>query len=131
MSDKHLELVGGLCFVYGSLREGLGNHRVLGESKRQDDGVIPFGFRMRSMGGFPAIYHAGAQDETPITVEVYEVSSEDVAQRLDWLEGYPNFYDRKVIKLADGRVGWVYFIHREDTSRPLVPEGDWKKFLGK
>jgi len=125
------ELVGGLCFVYGSLRKGLGNHGCLGDSLQQHDGVIKDMFRMRSLGGFPAIYKS--QESTDIVVEVYEVSTSSVARSLDMLEGYPSFYNREVVTLEDGRAGWVYFIEGECSysDRPLVPNGDWKKYLGK
>ncbi len=124
-------MVGGLCFVYGSLRKGLGNHRVIQGSKQQDDGVLPKGFRMRSLGGFPAIFKTDEEHETPIKVEVYEVADKPQAQRLDSLEGYPMFYNREVVTLEDGRQGWVYFIENEVgyLRNQLVSDGDWYKFV--
>lgn len=117
---------GSLCAVYGSLRHGLGNHRVVESAPRQEDGVISGVFDMYSLGGFPALTHA--EDPTDITVEVYEVNTEAQAQSLDWLEGYPTIYDRKLVTLVDGRECWVYFIDNLDNHNGLVESGDWKLF---
>ncbi len=130
MSMAYKEMVGGLAFVYGSLRKGLGNHRVIQGSEQQEDGVISGKFRMRSLGGFPAIFKVPEVEQTDIVVEVYEVSTDNTAMGLDMLEGYPSFYNREVVTLDDGRQGWVYFIEGESSyaDRPLVIEGDWKKY---
>lgn len=117
---------GSLAAVYGSLRKGLGNHRVVAEAPRQDDGVISGLFQMYSLGGFPALTHSPTPDD--IVVEVYEVNSESQAQSLDWLEGYPSFYDREVVTLVDGRECWVYFIDDLSQHQGLVESGDWKLF---
>ena len=120
-------LVGSLVSVYGSLRAGLGNHRLLSTAVRQDDGIIADGFRMVSLGGFPALIKQG--EHTPIVVEVYEVENETRASNLDMLEGYPSFYDREVVTLVDGRECWVYFIRGNSYSdNTPVPNGDWKQF---
>ncbi len=121
------ELVGSLVAVYGSLRCGLGNHRLLQTAVRQDDGCIRDGFRMVSLGGFPALLKDG--EHHPITVEVYEVDTETRARNLDMLEGYPSFYDRELVTLIDGRECWVYFINggRYSHHEPVLT-GDWKQF---
>lgn len=130
MVSKSAVMVGGLAFVYGSLRKGLGNHHVVQSCTQQEDGVLEHGFRMRSLGGFPAVFKVTEVAETTIVIEVYEVHNEDVARGLDMLEGYPSFYNREVVTLADGRQGWMYFIEEEQqyADRPMVIEGDWKKY---
>lgn len=117
--------VGSLCAVYGSLRAGLGNHRVIENAPRLSDGVISNQFRMVGLGGFPGLLKAG-NDSTSIVVEVYEVNSVPQANSLDSLEGYPNFYNREIVLLDDGRECWVYFLEdsRYQSSKP-VDSGDW------
>lgn len=120
---------GSLCAVYGSLRSGLGNHRVIERSVRQDDGVVKGKFKMFSMygGGFPALTH----DNTPtdIVVEVYQVDDQAQAASLDALEGYPSFYDRELVTLEDGRECWIYFIDgNRDGFGEEVTHGDWKLY---
>lgn len=118
---------GDLCAVYGSLREGLGNHRVIQGCPRQADGVIPSGFKMYSYGAFPAL--TPSEEGYPITVEVYQVNDTHKAQSLDWLEGYPSFYNRKVIELEDGRKAWVYFVKDISPGSTEVNSGNWKEYL--
>lgn len=123
---------GELVAVYGSLRSGLGNHRLLTSAPRQDDGIIPDGeFYMVSLGGFPGLIppHEPLYKSTPIVVEVYEVDSNQRAISLDGLEGYPSFYDRKQVVLEDGRCCWVYFLDDSYSKHPWVSNGDWKDFL--
>lgn len=124
------DLINNLVAVYGSLREGLGNHRCLGipneDHVRQEDGIISEGFRMVSLGGFPGLLQT--TDPTDIVVEVYEVKTPGAARRLDALEGYPSFYDRKIVTLQDGREAWVYFLDNKYDNHPRVVGGDWVKY---
>lgn len=114
---------GDLVAVYGSLRKGLGNHQVLGNSQHIGNTRLS-GFYMHSFGAYPYITHGSGT----ITAEVYAVESEQVAQSLDWLEGYPEFYDREQVQTEYG-MAWVYFIDNENNNmHPLVPDGDWVAF---
>lgn len=110
---------GELVAVYGSLREGMGNHRVLGGSTMVGKATVG-GFDMFSLGGYPYC----VPDKTgEIVVEVYQVS-EEVGQSLDALEGYPSFYDRKLISTPFGEA-WIYFIDQYRDGTPYVEGGDW------
>lgn len=120
---------GALVAVYGSLRLGLGNHRVIENGIREDDGVISGVFRMVSLGGFPALLKT--TEPTDIVVEVYAMPNDGgaQAQSLDWLEGYPHHYNREVVELIDGRKCWVYFQESgHNDSQPSVDSGDWKLY---
>jgi gamma-glutamylcyclotransferase (GGCT)/AIG2-like uncharacterized protein YtfP len=119
-------ITNSLVAVYGSLRFGLGNHRVLGNSVRQDDGIIANTFKMFSLSYFPALVKSN--DPVDIVVEVYEVATDSTARSLDSLEGYPSFYNRELVKLKDGRDCWVYFIEESEPHWPEV-SGDWKKYI--
>lgn len=112
--------------VYGSLREGLHNHRVLGGSECLGTDKLK-GFSMFSLGSFPFI--TPEEEESPeIAVEVYEVN-ESVFASLDRLEGYPSFYDRKEVDTIHGKC-WIYFIEETDERRKdsKIESGDWKEF---
>lgn len=120
--------VGDLVAVYGSLRHGLGNSHRLTGAVRQEDGIISGEFRMVSLTYYPGLVKDGAH--TPVTVEVYEVDSEERKRSLDSLEGYPSFYNREQVTLDDGRVVWVYFLENSRYfTLPKVPEGDWVSYL--
>jgi len=130
MSGDKIIKIGALVAVYGSLRAGLGNHRILETAVRQADGVIKDKFRMVSLGGFPGLLNTASP--TDVVVEVYEVDSESRKARLDGLEGYPSFYDREVVTLVDGREAWVYTLtEQEYGDHEKVENGDWVDYVNK
>ena len=112
-----------LVAVYGSLREGFGNNRLLEGSKKVSTEVLEGEYTMLDLGAFPGVILEG---ETPITIEVYEVD-ECTFQSLDMLEGYPSFYNRQLFNTSVGDA-WMYFLEgREGWSNSYVPSGDWTK----
>lgn len=117
--------VGDKVAVYGSLRQGMGNHGLLSGLKPLSTTTVK-GFDMYSYGAFPFI----TDGEGEVTVEVYEVDSDNRADRLDMLEGYPSFYDRKQVITEDGETVWVYFIADQRNDTP-VKNGDWVEFKKK
>lgn len=110
--------------VYGSLRKGLGNHRLLEHATFIGKDQIP-NFEMYSLGAFPFI--RPSETTNLITIEVYEVDSDQFA-RLDMLEGYPSFYDRKLVNTEYGEA-WIYFIDQSPRDHDHVVEGDWVEYL--
>lgn len=130
-----LELIntGELVAVYGSLRSGAGNHRIIEDCERETDGLIPPGiFSMRSLGGYPGILKVlhPSQPTSAIVVEVYRINNNYAPKALDSLEGYPSYYDREEVTLEDGRICWAYFLPTEPyLTYQVVETGDWLKFL--
>lgn len=116
--------------VYGSLREGLGNHRLLqeaikeGHARKTRDCRRAVNAKMYSLGAFPALHPS--TDTHPITFECYRVNKEALS-RLDALEGYPGFYDRTQIMLDD-ELHWIYF-HHTQPSDTVVTSGDWVRYV--
>jgi len=118
-------------FVYGSLKQGYGNHTLLETSELVSEGkTVDDDYTMLSLGGFPGVLLQGT---TRILGEVYEVTDE-VFQRLDRLEGFPSFYNRKEIEVeqehGDVVSAWMYFLNEdEDTYHQdlytLVEDGNW------
>ena len=132
-TDKDLsqQLVNQNVAVYGTLRDGQGNHHILYGLPYDNDVVR--GYKMYSLGGFPYVVHTG-DDEDQVQVEVYKVPDESTAYRLDGLEGYcpergyTNFYDRTIVTTEQGRTVNMYFFHEADESDPVVPLGDWANY---
>ena len=120
-----------LVAVYGSLRKGLGNHRVLGGSELLWVCETPPHWEMFSLGGFPGI-RAG---EGPITIEVYRVVSESVAYGLDSLEGYRgpnsnnNFYDKCSVDTDFGSAE-IYTLLKGYEDCEAIDGGDWLEYHG-
>lgn len=123
-------------FVYGTLRRGCGNHRLLDGSEYHGIAVLD-GYRMVSLGGFPAIYR-GEKGDT-VTGEVYEVDAATL-RRLDSLEGFnrqtPTMHDlyHAVPVTVDGEQQHQCETYTMDHSlRELeaydpVSDGDWRRY---
>ena len=113
-----------LVAVYGSLRAGHGNHRLLEGYELLSRELSPPIFKMISLGGFPGLLDGTAS----AVLEMYDVS-EDTFSRLDMLEGYPHFYNRKQVSTSVGDA-WVYFLEEEEdyADRPVVQSGDWTQY---
>lgn len=133
-----------LAAVYGSLRKGLGNHRVIEDAPFVGEDVIKEwkkdgktgGFTMVSLGGYPAIFLKG---DTPIKIEVYEVNNHAQMARLDMLEGYSpdpsrRYYNRTTVETKYGPA-IIYFLDEEKYGHykndPVVKDGDWTEYLTK
>lgn len=106
-------------FVYGTLKRGHGNHRLLKDSKFLGEASIKSD--MYSLGAFPAISGKGEREAYG---EVFEVD-EPTMERLDRLEGYPHFYNRKVVETQHG-TAWVYYIEGlGGDGSALIADGRW------
>lgn len=113
-----------LVFVYGSLKRGFHNHGLLNNPESEFIGECdtPPEFTMYDLGSFPAIVPEG---ETPIQGEVFRVSGR-VFGNLDMLEGFPSFYNRKLINTPYGEA-WVYFIPEATRMSKVVASGVWQR----
>lgn len=118
-----------LVAVFGSLRTGFGNNRVLGDSKSLGFFQSPPAFNMLDAGGFP--YLVKKENGDSIKMEVFEVTREDIARGVDRLEGHysvgnpNNFYDKGEIETPWG-VAEYYFNH-DGRGLKRVASGDWEK----
>jgi gamma-glutamylaminecyclotransferase len=116
-----------LLFVYGTLIEGYNNHYLIQEAKGRKIGkghtklkysmVVPsFPIALRN----PKRY--------VIQGELYEVETLD---RIDRLEGHPQWYKRYQIKVVvDGveHTAWMYFQEKNNSGSLKVEDhGDWTK----
>src|SRR5690606_19616506 len=99
-------------FVYGTLRRGEANHRLLERATfLREARTIP-AFSLRDLGAFPGLFAGG---HTPVVGEVYEVDAATLA-RLDRLEGHPSFYRREPIALDDGERVEAYLLPAERAA---------------
>ena len=97
--------------VYGTLRQGEGNHGVMQRANGVLQGTLYLdNFRMWTLhGGFPGVEYTGNEDDA-VFCELYSVDNMDV---LDMLEGYDahnpdrGLYNRMEVDTELGKA-WVY-----------------------
>jgi gamma-glutamylaminecyclotransferase len=108
--------------VYGTLRAGEANARLMKRAKFVANARTPQRYTMRSMGGFPCVSKNGASS---IAVELYEVDDETLG-RLDDLEGHPNWYEREIVDTTEGPA-WMYLMPSDQRYEqlPVIKSGDW------
>lgn len=95
-----------LFFVYGTLKRGHGNHRILKTCEFLGPAVTVDRFVLTDVG-FPYMYPENLVIGAlafPVLGEVYRVTAYGIRSQLDSLEGYPGHYDRRKIDviLDDG-----------------------------
>ena len=111
-----------LVAVYGSLKKGFGNHGLLTNAEFLGEDAIK-GWRMLHLGGFPGIIDGN--DEEAIHIELYKVD-EGEFERLDMLEGFPSFYNRKKVPTSQGDA-WIYYLSEPErySNSDVVESGVW------
>lgn len=114
-----------LVAVYGTLRKGFGNHRLLKNAKYLGTFNSEPIYNLHDLGGFPGLKHNG---NTSVVMEVYKVTPEE-AYNVDCLEGYnpnekPTFYDKEIIETPFGKAGVYIYVNNLDDC-PLVESGDY------
>tara|TARA_B100001564_G_C20024272_1_gene396003 strand:- start:6 stop:392 length:387 start_codon:yes stop_codon:yes gene_type:complete len=117
-------------FVYGTLKSG-GTIRGLSGF---GDGAVIVGkakttypdYKMVDLGSFPGVLMGGTNY---IQGEVWEVT-DDVAEQLDAIEGYPDFYNKIPTETTEGKA-MMYFLPKEyekypgpEASNNITTEGD-------
>lgn len=125
MNNKYEEWTGDLVAVYGSLREGLGNHRLIESCEKLSTERL-HGFKMNDLGYFPAAFSTNNPEDS-IVIEIYKVDEDQTKESLDALEGYRSgFYDRIKVSTSKGDA-WIYIMD-ENKSLKIVEEGDWIEY---
>lgn len=120
-----------LVAVYGSLKQGLHNHKCLENADYVGSFVSEPIFNLFDLGTFPGLTENG---DTAVHMEVYEIN-EDTLARLDTLEGYAgahlknhNYYNREEIKTPYGEA-FVYFYNYATENCKKVTQSDWKDYI--
>jgi gamma-glutamylcyclotransferase (GGCT)/AIG2-like uncharacterized protein YtfP len=110
-----------LVFVYGTLRKGEANHRLLSVAEYCGWHTTRPCYRMLHLGTYPGVVEGGS---TAIKGEVYRVNKKMVVQ-LDRLEACPRLYRKKMIPTPWGRA-WIYIYRGIRDKRAVIPSGSWR-----
>lgn len=110
-------------FVYGTLKEGYGNHYLLSkETVRKVGEFVTKGVYGLAQAGFPYLIDRDYEKKLPVLGEVYETKDLDVVRSLDILEGVAHGHYRRdplrVISLKDGGEEIVQAYIAETDSAP-------------
>jgi len=108
-----------LLFVYGTLKRGQRNHRLLADQRFVRNARTVRGYRVYDLGPHPAM--VADANAGPVQGELFSVSETCMAE-LDDFEGVPDLFDRRRVELDDGTTAWAYLYVRpipDDT-----PTGD-------
>lgn len=109
-------------FVYGTLRKGQGNRRVMEPHLVRELGPGRIKGVMYDLGRFPAVVLG---KNGVVVGEWVEVTEAGLAA-LDRLEGYPRLYDRSVVQDLDNDIqGFVYHMRRKPARAERIACGDW------
>ena len=116
-----------LVFVYGTLKRGGSNHRLLADQRFVAEARTVPGYRLYHLGDYPGMIVA-ADDTIGVSGEIWSVD-DDALARLDAFEGvHESLYRREPIKLlppfADQRVE-TYFYAQSIENRLPIPNGHW------
>jgi len=102
-----------LVAVYGTLKKGEPNHRLLSDSEFVGKGHTLPNFDLVEMGSFPG----AIKGNQSLTVEVYSVDYNTTFPNLDLLEGHPHFFERHMADIILTDHGdlpikaWLYAIY--------------------
>lgn len=107
-----------LLFVYGTLKRGGRNHRLMAGQRFVGPAVTALGFRLFDLGPYPGMVRAA---EGMVRGELFEVSPRCRVE-LDEFEGVPDLFDRREIVLADHSTAWAYLYMRPVPAD--APSGD-------
>jgi len=108
-------------FVYGTLKSGFGNNRLLQTSEFIGDATTDRPYLLTDCG-FPFASETGNK-LLPVMGEVYRVDDPTAQQRIDGLEGHPNFYERKQVPVTMTASGvqipgcWMYLVPEQTAGR--------------
>lgn len=108
--------------VYGTLRPGHGNNRLLTNSQHIGTGKTVEKYTLRA-SGIPFVSKDPLHN---VVVDIYKVDN-NVLERLDQLEGHPEWYKREQIpvNVNDKTVtAWLYF-NEGYSHLPIIKSGDY------
>ena len=120
---KKIEPFNEFLFVYGSLKKGFDNHKLLDKyAKRvgKASTVGKFAMYEDRFGNYPYLVK---EPITKVMGELYEIKMKELLDKIDEFEGAPEYYQRKKIKVKTHKGVNLAFVYiREDEEIPKEQE---------
>ena len=114
-------------FVYGTLKEGHGNHAAYLEgnagAKLLGRCYISGAVGIADLGFFPCVVKTHDGIDRKVVGEVYNVDSTTL-DALDCLEGHPDWYKREKVS-TPWKSAWCYFMPEREGTSDLIEPGIW------
>lgn len=116
-----------LVFVYGTLKTSYGNNRLLSTSQLvEGDAVTKDNFLLGNVGypvAFPTQVVPSQHHHLafPVVGEVWAMDTPLTFSDLDFLEGHPEWYERRLTMTQSGKRVWMYMMPHFDVSRNCGP----------
>lgn len=110
-------------FVYGTLLRGESNHHFMSGARLLGRLRSAPRYSLYSLGAYPVLCCHGS---SRVSGEVYRISP-DILNRLDGLEGYPDDYDRMLLRTPWGPA-WVYYHHQLPAAGRFIAAGSWRDY---
>jgi gamma-glutamylcyclotransferase (GGCT)/AIG2-like uncharacterized protein YtfP len=126
---KKIEPFNEFLFVYGSLKKGFDNHKLLEKyAKRvgKASTVGKFAMYEDSFGNYPYLVK---EPITKVMGELYEIKRKELLDKIDAFEGAPEYYQRKKIKVKTHKgvnLAFVYIRENEEIPKEQEPLKVWK-----
>lgn len=111
-------------FVYGTLLQEESNHHLLAGARFLGTGATEPEYSLVDLGPYPAMIPYG---RSSVVGEIYEVSPE-ILEKIDELEGHPEWYRRTSIRLvSDDAATETYVMAPEQVQgQPVISSGNWR-----
>lgn len=116
---------GDKIFVYGTLRPGRGAYKTFIEGRAEHVSTTRIRGRMYDLGSYPGVRLEYDEDDW-VTGDLFTITDDKLPDMLDRYEGYPNYYDRRMVATEDGHDTWVYEFGVVPPAASLVSSGEWK-----
>jgi gamma-glutamylcyclotransferase (GGCT)/AIG2-like uncharacterized protein YtfP len=116
-------------FVYGSLKKGFDNHKLLQKyAKRvgKASTVGKFAMYEDSFGNYPYLVK---EPVTRVQGELYEIKRKELLDEIDEFEGAPEYYQRKRIKVKTHKgvnLAFAYLRENEEVRKEKTPLKIWE-----
>lgn len=117
-----------LIGVYGTLREGFGNHEYFLKGKKCIGTTKVLGLRMYSLGWYPCVVFTG-KDEDQTVMEIYDLDEEKDKHIIEGMN-HMEFGAGYVLKEITTELGKIKYYAFEDIPEDcdVIISGDWYRY---